>query len=184
MVTKAFLAYTHEQYAEKLGEQLSDMSGFFTDEPQLSRNGFPWSDLLPETYSKKYGEPLEDVLPELFFQVGDWKRTRLRFWRLIRNQFLDCFMRPLQEWCHNHGLKLTGHMLLEETLTSQLTCNAACMPFYAYMDIPGMDCLFRQLAEPATPLQVASVAHQLGKKQILTETFAGCGWDVSFEDFG
>ncbi|MGC9358853.1 MAG: hypothetical protein ACP5G7_00560, partial [Anaerolineae bacterium] len=46
----------------------------------------------------------------------------------------------------------------------------------------GMDWLGRHINPPTTPLQVASVAHQLGKRRILSETFALCGWNVSFEE--
>lgn len=181
-VTRAFLDCTHERYAKELGENLDGLTGFFTDEPQLSRCGFPWSHCLPEAYQEAYGESLESVLPALFFETDNWAQTRVRFWRLVRNRFVDSFMKQLQEWCHAHGAQLTGHMLLEESLSSQLTCNSACMPSYAYMDMPGMDCLCRYPTAPAAPLQVSSVAHQLGKKQIISETFAACGWDVSFED--
>ena len=57
------------------------------------------------------------------------------------------------------------------------------MPHYEYLHIPGMDWLGRQINPPTTPLQVASVAHQLGKNQVLSETFALTGWNVSFEEF-
>jgi hypothetical protein len=56
------------------------------------------------------------------------------------------------------------------------------MPNYEFMDIPGMDHLGRILAEITTIMQVTSAANQLGKKQILSETFALCGWNVSFEE--
>ena len=30
--------------------------GFFTDEPQISRNGIPWSFIMPEEYQKAYND--------------------------------------------------------------------------------------------------------------------------------
>ena len=56
------------------------------------------------------------------------------------------------------------------------------MPHYEYFDIPGMDWLGKPIKECLTPLQVSSVAHQLGKKQILSETFAGCGHNVGHDE--
>lgn len=181
-VTKEFLRCTHERYRDELGTAFRDMAGFFTDEPQVSRNGIPWSLLLPDAYRERYGEELSALLPGLFREEGEWKRTRFRFWQLVRDMFADHFMKQLYDWCEENGVRLTGHMVLEETLHSQLVSNGACMPCYEFMHIPGMDWLTRSTAVPATPVQVASVAHQLGKKQILSETFALCGWNVSFEE--
>ncbi|MBN2451947.1 MAG: hypothetical protein JXR77_16290, partial [Lentisphaeria bacterium] len=76
----------------------------------------------------------------------------------------------------------TGHMVLEETLLSQITSNAAVMPHYEFFHVPGMDWLGRHIDPPTTPLQVASVAQQLGRRRVLSETFALTGWNVSFEE--
>lgn len=53
------------------------------------------------------------------------------------------------------------------------------MPFYEYEHIPGIDWLGKETERPLAAKQVGSVAAQLGKKQVLTETFGCCGWDVS-----
>lgn len=67
-------------------------------------------------------------------------------------------------------------------MTGQLTANGTCMPQYACFDIPGIDWPGRRVSDCLTVLQAASVAHQLGKRQILSESFAMCGWNVSFEE--
>ena len=53
------------------------------------------------------------------------------------------------------------------------------MPFYQYEHIPGMDYLGRGIANDLAPKQLGSVCAQLGKKKVLSEMFACCGWDVS-----
>ena len=60
--------------------------------------------------------------------------------------------------------------------------NGAVMPNYEFFHIPGMDWLARHTNNCLTPVQLVSVANQLDKKQILTETFACCGWGLSFEE--
>jgi hypothetical protein len=50
------------------------------------------------------------------------------------------------------------------------------------MGIPGIDWLRRMISSPVVPRQVGSVANQLGKKFVLSESFALCGWNVSFEE--
>ena len=181
-VTRAFLRSVHQQYKRRLGEQMGGLAGFFTDEPQLSRSGYPWSQTLPTAYRKRYGEPLLERLPDLFFPTDTASRTRVRYWRLVTDLFAEHYAKQVSSWCHENGVKLTGHLVCEETLGSQLTSNGACMPHYEYFDIPGIDWLGRRVADCLTPLQASSVAHQLGRQQILSESFAMCGWNVSFEE--
>lgn len=178
-VTKIFLNEIYESYYKKYGNEIE---GFFTDEPQLSRNGIPWSLTLEESYKKEYGEDLKFKLPELFFEEGEFKSTRLKFWRLVTKLFSNNYTKQVYNWCEERGLKFTGHMVLEETLMDQLTSNGAVMPNYRYFHIPGMDCLGRQKINKKTIYQVSSVAEQFGKEQVLSETFALTGWNVSFEE--
>ncbi len=178
-VTADFLREIYDPYYEKYG---SSFDGFFTDEPQISRNGIPWSLTLPAEYEKAYGEPIYDHLIELFVARGDYKTTRMRFWKLVTDLFSKNFMKQIYDWCEAHGLKLTGHLVLEERLDWQLVSNGACMPHYEYFHIPGMDWLGRPLFDCLTPIQVASAAAQTGKKQVLSETFACCGHNVGHDE--
>jgi len=179
-VTECFIKNVYEPYYEKYRDSIE---GFFTDEPQISRNGIPWSFILPAEYKNEYGEELLDRLIELFRPVGNFEDTRVKFWKLVTKLFSENFMKTIYDWCVEHNLKLTGHLVLEESLMSQLFSNGACMPHFEYFSMPGMDWLGRDIDyDCLTPLQVSSVAHQLGKKEILSETFALCGHNVSFDE--
>ncbi len=178
-VIATFIEEIYEPYYEKFGQRLD---GFFTDEPQISRNGIPWSFVLPQEYQKAYGDELLSHLTELFLPVGDYQRTRVRFWKLVTELFSRNYCKQIYDWCHAHGVKFTGHLVLEETLHSQLTSNGACMPHYEYFDIPGMDWLGRPIFRCLTAMQVASAAAQMGKSQILSETFAMCGHNVGHDE--
>ena len=56
------------------------------------------------------------------------------------------------------------------------------MPHYEYFHIPGMDWLGRELRPVLTVNQLTSVAEQLGKDEVLTETFGCSGHNVSFAE--
>ena len=174
-----FINEIYEPYYQKYG---TTFDGFFTDEPQISRNGIPWSFILPEEYEKAYGEPIYDHLIELFLEQGDWQQTRMNFWKLVTELFSKNYNKQIYDWCEAHGLLYTGHLVLEETLESQLTSNGACMPHYEYYHIPGMDWLCRPIFPCLTMAQLCSTAAQTGKKQILSETFALCGHNVGHEE--
>ena len=174
-----FLKEIYQPYYERFGSRIA---GFFTDEPQISRNGIPWSLTMPGKYEEEYGENLLDHLEELFHPLPGYEKTRLQFWRLVTKLFNRNFAKQIYDWCDERGLRLTGHYVLEETLESQLTCNGAVMPHYEYLHIPGMDWLGRNIFPCLTMHQLASACRQTGKKQILTESFALCGHNVSFSE--
>ena len=181
-VIAEFIRVTHKAYKDTMGEKWGDMKGFFTDEPQVSRKGFPWSLDLEAEYESRFGEDIKPLLPALFFDFEGCKEVRYNYWTIVRDMFAEAFMKQIGDWCKANGSALTGHMVIEEWFGHQILSNGACMPHYEYMDIPGVDNLGRRLADLQLQMQVASVANQLGKKQILTESFALCGWNVSFEE--
>ncbi len=181
-VTQEFLKSTHEIYKERLGEEFADMRGFFTDEPQVTRNRIPWSFILEKEYQKAYGDTLTDKLICLFEDVSNCTIVRFNFWKLVRDLFAENFMKQIYDWCHENGAKFTGHNVTEEFFARHIRASGGCMGTYEYMDIPGMDSLCRQYASIQTTMQLSSVAAQLNKKQVISETFALSGWNVSFED--
>lgn len=179
---KAFLECTHERYYKNFGKELK---GFFTDEPRLfwNREGdIPWSTTLKGNFKDTYGYDLTGFLPMLFFDIKGFEKVRYDFWKLVSHSFVESFMKQIYDWCSEHDCSLTGHVMMEESVFSQMTGTAGVMPFYEYMHIPGMDSLRRGIASPIMPKQVGSVACQLGKKNTITESFALCGWNVHFEE--
>ncbi len=178
-VTKAFIEEIYEKNYDRLGKRTK---GFFTDEPQLNRGKLPWSNILSEEYLKRYGEKIEPHLRELFETCGDYRRTRVRYWKLLTDLFSQNYFKQIYDWCEARGQKFIGHLLMEESFASQMYSSGAVMPHYEYFSIPGMDCLGRNIIYDLTPFQVGSVAQQLGKKRVMTECFALCGHNVSFDE--
>ncbi len=182
-VTREFLKCVHEKYLEKLPKDMwENVQGFFTDEPQLGRFEVPWSLTLPDEYKKAYKRDIVEDLQALFEDAPDARAKRVRFWSLVTRLFSKNYMGQLQEWCHAHGVRLTGHHMLEETYFTQLCASGAVMPNYQYYDIPGVDKLGRTEPAPLAQLQLLSAAAQTGRKRMMTETFACCGWNISFQD--
>ena len=182
----AFLEVTHQEYYRRFGESFgTDMEGFFTDEPRLTCNHFgelAWTEPMPEVFLERYGYDLTEVLPLLWKPFEGYKKVRYDFWRLVNDLFVTNYMKNIYDWCEAHHCRVTGHIMMEETIFSQMTSTGGVMPFYEYEHIPGIDWLRRRIETPVIGKQVGSVACQLGKKQVLTESFALTGWNVSFEE--
>ena len=172
-----FIEEIYQKYYDKFG---STFDGFFTDEPQILRgDGYPWSFILEDSFKERYGYSLIESLDMLFFDKDGCEDVRVDYWQLVTDLFSDAFFKQIYDWCDAHGYKLTGHLVLEEDLMSQIVSNGACMPHYEYFHVPGMDWLGRPVTECLTPMQLSSASAQMGKKQILTETYAASGHSVT-----
>lgn len=179
-VIAKFIDEIYSEYERRMG---NSFEGFFTDEPQILREGsYPWSFTLPEKFSEKYGYELVPRLNELFFDEGDYERTRVDFWHLVTELFSENFFKQIYDWCEERGYKFTGHLLLEEDFVGAMRSSGASMPHYEYFSIPGMDWLGRPIRDCLTPTALGSAAAQLGKKQVLSETFALAGHNVSHSE--
>lgn len=179
-ITKQFIACTHERYKEELGDDFGGaMPGFFTDEPQYTRTGTPWSDTFLVTFKKKYGYDVLDMLPAMFYDYEGAESHRYDYYLLCHESFYNGFMKPIYEWCDANGVKLTGHAVEEWNLNGQMGACAGVMPFYMYEHIPGIDYLHRSVRNINGAKQFGSVCEQTGKTVRLTESFACCGWDVT-----
>ncbi len=178
-VVDQFLQETHEQYQARLADDFTGLKGFFTDEPQYYRWDTPYTVMLSGYFQEEYGQDLLDGLGLLFLDKEGYRDFRYKYWKAMQSLMLKNFAQRVYEWCTQRDLSLTGHYIEEAELKSQMLCCGGIMPFYEYESIPGIDFLRFAITTPNAPKQVSSVACQLGKKKVLTETFAGCGWNVT-----
>ena len=179
-IVKKFIEETHEKYYERFAKDFGNpMMGFFTDEPQYFRWDTAYSPMMLSIYRGRYGDDLLDDLGALFVECEQSRRVRFRYWRLMNELFTENFAGQIYKWCDEHDCMLTGHAIEERSLYGQMIACAGIMPFYEYEHIPGVDWLGREIGNELTPRQVYSAAAQLGKKHVLTETFACAGWDVT-----
>ena len=179
---RCFINETHEKYYEHLGGRFGkSLKGFFTDEPQYGNGATPWSTVFPELFLKEYGYSLTDNLPLLYFEFDGYEKFRSDFYNMAAKRFRTSFIGQMYDWCTEHHCRLTGHMMSENTFSSQLGTTGGVMACYEYFHEPGIDWLGRKISTPFIPKQLGSVARQLGRKT-LTESFALCGWDVSLNE--
>ena len=182
-VVQKFINITHEQYKEHFGEDFSKkVKGFFTDEPQYYRWDTPYTPMVKAYFSEQYGEDIFDNLGLLFVEKEGYRSFRYRYWLAMQKLMVQNFGKKIYDWCEENGVQLTGHYVEEVSMGYQLMCCGGAMPFYEYEHIPGIDWLGAGTDNELSPRQLGSAARQLGKKQMLTETFGCCGWDVSPSD--
>jgi hypothetical protein len=191
---REFIRVTHEAYRKEIGKDFGRLvPGIFTDEPHhggmceaWSPDGdswvTTWTEELPSAFRQRYGYDLLPHLPELFYDRPDRSviQVRYHYHDCTTHLFVDAFARQVGEWCGRNGIAFTGHVLTEDTLSSQTHLVGACMRFYEHMQRPGMDLLTEHWRIWETAKQLSSAAHQFGQKWRLTETYGCTGWDFPF----
>jgi len=194
--TAEFIRLTHERYVEKCGDRMSiTIRGIFTDEPHrgmISSIASPFSDpewVMPwgahfaESFQERFGYDVRRRLPEVFLRPEGRRISQVK-WQYVEHLmhlFLESFMKPVHDWCKAHRLILTGHLLHEDSLTSETLFNGSMMRNYEHMDAPGVDMLWEGNRSYWGVKKVASMARQFGKQTVLSELYGCTGWQFNFK---
>ena len=179
-IVRKFIDLTHERYLKECGEDFGRfMKGFFTDEPQYYRWDTAYSKVLIPYFKEEYGIDLWDEIGKLFVECDGAYAFRYKYWNALHKFFIESFIKQIYDWCEEHGCQLTGHAVEESAIYMQMWCCAGVMDFYEFEHMPGIDWLGRYISSELMPKQIGSACEQLGKKHVMTETFACCGWDVT-----
>ena len=184
---KAFIGSTHERYKRECGKYIGkEIPGIFTDEPcylyysDYKNPVVPWSDHLPEYFSKLKDYDIKKHLKELFFDINDFRKIRFDFYDAITRLFMESFTKQYYDWCADNGMIMTGHFMSEDTMVGQTRWIGAAMPHYDFMHWPGIDKLHRNINQLVTVKQLTSCADQLDKEKALCEVYGCVGQQVSF----
>ncbi len=192
-----FIDITYNAYQRAVGEEFDQtVPAIFTDEPNiLCRDGgfpnaasdesgisFSWSRFFEEKYQERYGEDILDRLPEIVWLTADRSDSavKYRYFDFCAEQFAESYADQCGEWCKNHGVALTGHILREPTLEEQVFATGDNMRNYRSFGIPGIDMLCNRV-ELTTAKQCQSVVHQMEKEAMLSELYGVTNWDFDFK---
>ncbi|MBQ7839495.1 MAG: hypothetical protein IJ390_03280 [Lachnospiraceae bacterium] len=190
-----FIEITYESYNRTIAEEFDNtVPAIFTDEPQFTHKStlkfakekadvtLPWTDDLVETYAAAYeGEDLLSGVPELIWDRADRVPSvvRYHYHDHVCERFARAFADNCGNWCQEHGLSLTGHMMEEPTLRSQTAALGEAMRSYRSFGLPGIDMLCAHF-EYTTAKQAQSAVHQYGREGMLSELYGVTNWDFDF----
>ena len=191
-ITERFINTTMQGYEAYFGEDLGTwVPGIFTDEPNINTNSdgtvIRFTPVLFNKFKEKYGYQLQNYLPCLYDDVGDWKNVRHDYYALLLDMFIERWAVPWQEYAEEKNLKWTGHYW--EHGWPDPRHGGDNMAMYAWHQYPGIDMLFNdeerrpdQFGNVRSVKELSSIVNQLGKERALSETYGGSGWELTFED--
>lgn len=183
--TKAFIRITYDGYAKKLQDEFGKgVLAFFTDEPSLISWNIrtavypivPWHHTFPEKFKEAYGYPIELAVSAVVTRRGpEMIKRRCDFWDFVSDTVADGYFGTIQDWCHEHNIKFSGHMLEEERLSAHVINYGSFYRSMSRMDWPGIDQLDSEpqylMSRDKLPIArlVASFADINGEKESFTE---------------
>ncbi|WP_179215879.1 glycosyl hydrolase [Paenibacillus sp. MY03] len=208
-VTELFLSSTYEAYRSRYGDKLGELiPAIFTDEPEISPGNLfqqAGADFLPFSYwfagqfEERNGYDIKDYLPCLFRDIAgdsfdrDPLKVRYDYYNTIHELWVENFLRPISEWCKEHGVAWTGHFVEHNWPYPWGRSSPAVMSLYEYMQWPAIDILrsnsLRQPGFEGTEMlmlvlrEASSVANQLGRERVVCEAYGAGGWDSDFKDY-
>lgn len=191
-VTDKFIEITMRGYEKSIGTDFGKtVPGIFTDEPNINppvRRSLRWTPDLFDQFQKRWGYPLQPVLPSLYEEIGNWRKVRHDYYGLLLELFIDRWSKPWRRYTDSKGIAWTGHYW--EHAWPNPGQGPDNMAMYAWHHVPGIDMLFNQFREDVNAQfgnvrsvkELSSVANQLGCRRTLSETYGGGGWELRFED--
>ena len=145
-----FIQTTHEEYYRRFGDQFGKLiKGIFTDEPSYA---YPTTLLTPNASQKiqiAWYPEMEDDYKSLTGRdlKNDMKRqlegtANLDFinayHEVVAKRFRETFFDKIRNWCDEHGILLTGHLMAEHNIHA-LRFNGDPLMQIAGFSMPGMD---------------------------------------------
>lgn len=190
----AFIQVTYEAYKREVGAEFGkNVPVIFTDEPnygeirmkEFARDGrmaeFPWTQTFRETFRRRFGYDIVECMPELVWNKKDDEPStaRYHFYAHASERFAEAYSDRIGKWCAENGIAFTGHMLMEDSLLSQMSATGEAMRQYRGFTIPGIDMLCNE-RQFSTAKQAQSAAHQYGREGVMSELYGVTGWDFDF----
>jgi len=189
---EAFIQTTHEKYREYSGRHFGKTVKFmFCDEPEpFHKHGLPMSQEFLEAFAAEHGYRLEETLEGLLFERENSPKVRHDYSATVHRLYVENFLKPLHDWCAANKLEFTGHFM--EHCWGNVPTSTSNMDWLRWMQAPGNDLLGCQFtatspADNTTFLfnlkELASVAAQLGRKNVMVESSGAGGTQASFPLF-
>ena len=192
-VTDKFLELTHEKYYHYFGDQFGKVFHFaFMDEPCLSpcaRGYLPWTWDLFDEFRKRKGYDVEPLIGSILLESlsPEAEQARIDYVDVVSQLFTERFMRPIRDWCREHGILSGGHFNGENDLSLSMyhVHGGNILRVLRELDLPGIDLIWRQLwygqrLHPF-PKLASSTANQSEKKRAVGELFAVYGSGLTFD---
>ncbi|HEY6464850.1 MAG TPA: glycosyl hydrolase, partial [Candidatus Acidoferrales bacterium] len=176
--TQQFLAYTHEQYKQAVGDEFGKtIMGFRGDEPDYSISGLPWT---PDFFARFRELKGYDIQPytALFAQTAsrnhsgvtinltpEQLRIKADYYDVFSKMIAAGFFEPQAHWCAANHLEYQVHLNHEEMEMELTHSEGSFFRDMRSVEVPGIDAIWHQIWTDTVsdyPRLASSAAHVYG----------------------
>lgn len=180
--TRQFLASTYDKYYERFGGEFGKtITCIFNDETRMCHS-IAWCREFADTFLTFKGYDIRQELFRLILPGERAGRVRCDYFDVLAHLYQKNYFGEIHRWCEKHHVRLFAHLLGEETMFGHVRYSGDYLRQNRYMDICGADHLGKGIGSLNAKF-TSSAAHSYGKKHTAVEVFAGCGWDMTFEEY-
>ncbi len=182
-----FINLTHEQYYERFKKYFGNViKGVFTDEPCFSYNT-EWDDnivyydnLEKDYYAVCNRDFFEDTIS--YYNHNAPKGYAKILYDLYAKRFAEGYLKRLADWCEEHGVVLTGHLLADTSVQAGTHDSGDTILGLKQFHIPGIDDINTRIGGDI----LVAYAHidavvRATKKDAMIELFALGPCDMSYD---
>jgi alpha-L-rhamnosidase len=191
--TQTFIRLGYDPYVDTV--PADSLVGFYSDEPAMhyyltagDNPIVPWTKDMFRRFQERNGYDLRSRLLDLFIDVSpDAARTRYDYYNTTTEFYSDAYYKQLREWCRDHGLVLTAHLLYEEWIRQMVRVEGNPFRHYENMDVVAVDHLYPVIGTRESPDQhvaiklASSAAHHFGSERLICESFGGIFMDATMQ---
>ena len=175
---------THQRYYDRFPEFFGEVIKYaFYDEPAFWHvdGGRIWTPEFKAKFAGKHGFSPLLLYPALWHDIGEdtaWARNLL--FGLRAELYGTEYIGTLAEWCHNHGILLTGHLDQEE-IVNPVSISGDVIKVLGQADYPGVDEITSYLRGSCAYKLASSAAVNYDKERVMCEVYGDMGEDMPVE---
>lgn len=174
-----FIRCTHEQYYRRFGTYFGRViCGIYTDEPAVgyscTSDSIPYYDGIAQDYTVLCGR---DFWKDLYAEHASFTAYAMK---AVGARFRRCYIDRLSDWCREHGIVMTGHLMSDDSPAGATRQNGDYLKALSGMMMPGVDEIFTDFHIPYLLPLLGNVAYARGEQGTMAELFALGPCDMSY----
>jgi len=175
---------THQRYYDRFSEFFGEVIKYaFYDEPAFWHvdGGRIWTPKFKAKFAEKHGFSPVSLYPALWYNIGDdtaWARNLLFGFRA--GLYASEYIGSLANWCHEHGILLTGHLDQEE-IVNPVSISGDVIKVLGQADYPGVDEITLYRRGSCAYKLASSAAVNYDKERVMCEVYGDMGEHMPVE---
>ena len=166
-----FIKCTHEEYYRRFGKYFGGViKGMFTDEASVGYcsdgSSIPYYTQMADDYKARYNRDLykdmRDGYELFYYNAID----------IVSERFDNCYVSKIKNWCHTHGIAMTGHFMSDASPFWSVKHNGRFLKNLKSFTLPGIDEIDSDFTNESE-MSLFGVAEYVGRERgAMAERFA------------